>query len=85
MENQLLSLSKTMISQNQATHIDEESIITEQVNATHDPNGGLNVDASFVLKFAENIINFETVCQYTHHLYLVIKVYSYFFFLDKLI
>nr|GMD79990.1 protein SIEVE ELEMENT OCCLUSION B-like [Ipomoea batatas] len=57
---QPLSLSRTMISQLQKTHT-EEKIIIEQVKDTHNPNGGIDVDANCLLKFVEDIFNFNGV------------------------
>nr|GMD59224.1 protein SIEVE ELEMENT OCCLUSION B-like [Ipomoea batatas] len=56
MSNQVLSLSKSMISQNHAIDI-EEAIIVEHVKATHDPRGEMDVDASSILNFVDDIFN----------------------------
>ncbi|XP_031104383.1 uncharacterized protein LOC116007856 [Ipomoea triloba] len=42
------------------THV-EEKIIIEQVKDTHNPTGGIDVDANCLLKFVDNIFNFNTV------------------------
>ncbi|XP_019180604.1 PREDICTED: protein SIEVE ELEMENT OCCLUSION B-like [Ipomoea nil] len=41
------------------THV-EEKIIIEQVKDTHHPNGDIDVDANCLLKFVEDIFNFNT-------------------------
>nr|GLL40488.1 protein SIEVE ELEMENT OCCLUSION B-like [Ipomoea trifida] len=56
MSNQVLSLSTSMISQNHAIDI-EEAIIVEHVKATHDPRGEMDVDASSILNFVDDIFN----------------------------
>ncbi|XP_019172687.1 PREDICTED: protein SIEVE ELEMENT OCCLUSION B-like isoform X2 [Ipomoea nil] len=60
MTTQPLSPSRTTISQLQMTHV-EEKIIIEQVKDTHNPNGGIDVDANCLLKFVEDIFNFNAV------------------------
>ncbi|XP_031125831.1 uncharacterized protein LOC116028307 [Ipomoea triloba] len=60
MATQPLSLSTTIISQLQMTHV-EEKIIIEQVKDTHNPNGGIDVDANCLFKFVKDIFNFNTV------------------------
>nr|GMD27324.1 protein SIEVE ELEMENT OCCLUSION B-like [Ipomoea batatas] len=60
METQPLPLSRTVISQLQMTHV-EEKIIIEQVKDTHNPKGGIDVDANCLLKFVDDIFNFNTV------------------------
>lgn len=76
MSNQVLSLSTPMVSQNHAIDTDE-TIIVEQVKATHDPRGEMNVDASSILNFVDDIFNSEsnTVCQYTHYLQPYLEVF----------
>nr|GMD75417.1 protein SIEVE ELEMENT OCCLUSION B-like [Ipomoea batatas] len=59
MTTQPLSLSRTMISKLQITHVDEKTII-EQVKDTHNPNGDIDVDANSLLKLLEGIFNFNT-------------------------
>nr|GMD29513.1 protein SIEVE ELEMENT OCCLUSION B-like [Ipomoea batatas] len=61
MATQPLPLSRTVISQLQTTHVDEEKIIIEQVKDTHNPKGGIDVDANCLLKFVDDIFNFNTV------------------------
>ncbi|XP_019184397.1 PREDICTED: protein SIEVE ELEMENT OCCLUSION B-like [Ipomoea nil] len=51
-----------MTSQKQAIHIDE-TIIVEQVKATHNLNSGMDVNATFVLNCVEDIFNLNTVLQ----------------------
>nr|GMC66906.1 protein SIEVE ELEMENT OCCLUSION B-like [Ipomoea batatas] len=60
MATQPLSPSRTTVSQLQITHVEEE-IIIEQVKDTHNPNGGIDVDANCLLKFVEDIFNFNAV------------------------
>ncbi|XP_019180603.1 PREDICTED: protein SIEVE ELEMENT OCCLUSION B-like isoform X2 [Ipomoea nil] len=55
--------SRTTISQLQMAHNVEENIIIEQVKDTHNPNGDIDVDASCLLKFVEDIFNFNAVLQ----------------------
>nr|GMD29431.1 protein SIEVE ELEMENT OCCLUSION B-like [Ipomoea batatas] len=62
MATQPLFPSRTTISQLQITHV-EEKIIIEQVKNTHNPNGGIDVDANCLLKFVEDIFNFNAVPQ----------------------
>nr|GMD78008.1 protein SIEVE ELEMENT OCCLUSION B-like [Ipomoea batatas] len=59
MATQPLSLSRTMISKLQITHVDEK-IIIEQVKDTHNPNGGIDVDANSLLKLLEGIFTLNT-------------------------
>nr|GME06669.1 protein SIEVE ELEMENT OCCLUSION B-like [Ipomoea batatas] len=49
-----------MTSQKQAIHIDE-TIIVEQVKATHNLNSEIDVNATSVLNFVEDIFNLNTV------------------------
>ncbi|XP_031125833.1 uncharacterized protein LOC116028308 isoform X2 [Ipomoea triloba] len=60
MATQPLSPSRTTISQLQMIHV-EEKIIIEQVKDTHNPNGGIDVDANCLLKFVEDIFYFNAV------------------------
>ncbi|XP_031097319.1 uncharacterized protein LOC116001574 [Ipomoea triloba] len=60
MATQPFSPSRTMISQLQMTNV-EEKIIIEQVKDTHNPNGGIDVDANCLLKFVKGIFNLNTV------------------------
>nr|GLL44446.1 protein SIEVE ELEMENT OCCLUSION B-like isoform X2 [Ipomoea trifida] len=60
MATQPLSLSRTMISKLQITDVDEK-IIIEQVKDTHNPNGGIDVDANSLLKLLEGIFTLNTV------------------------
>nr|GME03255.1 protein SIEVE ELEMENT OCCLUSION B-like [Ipomoea batatas] len=41
----------------------EDIVIAEQVMATHDLNGNIELDADFVINLAENIFNSNTVCR----------------------
>nr|GMD34443.1 protein SIEVE ELEMENT OCCLUSION B-like [Ipomoea batatas] len=41
----------------------EDIVIAEQVMATHDLNGNIQLDADFVINLAENIFNSNTVCR----------------------
>ncbi|XP_031117340.1 protein SIEVE ELEMENT OCCLUSION B-like [Ipomoea triloba] len=59
MSNQVLSLSTPMVSQNHAIET-EEAIIVEHVKATHDPKGEMDVDASSILNFVDDIFNSES-------------------------
>nr|GME20856.1 protein SIEVE ELEMENT OCCLUSION B-like [Ipomoea batatas] len=59
MSNQVLSLSTPMVSQNHAIDTDE-AIIVEHVKATHDPRGEMDVDASSILNFVDDIFNSES-------------------------
>ncbi|XP_019180602.1 PREDICTED: protein SIEVE ELEMENT OCCLUSION B-like isoform X1 [Ipomoea nil] len=59
MATQPLSQSRTTISQLQINDV-EEKIIIEQVKDTHNPNGGIDVDANCLLKFVEDIFNINT-------------------------
>ncbi|XP_031098928.1 uncharacterized protein LOC116002883 isoform X2 [Ipomoea triloba] len=59
MATQPLSLSRTMISKLQITHVDEK-IIIEQVKDTHNSNGGIDVDANSLLKLLEGIFTLNT-------------------------
>nr|GLL44439.1 protein SIEVE ELEMENT OCCLUSION B-like isoform X2 [Ipomoea trifida] len=59
MATQPLSLSRTMISKLQITDVDEK-IIIEQVKDTHNPNGGIDVDANSLLKLLEGIFTLNT-------------------------
>nr|GMD04694.1 protein SIEVE ELEMENT OCCLUSION B-like [Ipomoea batatas] len=59
MATQPFSLSRTMISKLQITDVDEK-IIIEQVKDTHNPNGGIDVDANSLLKLLEGIFTLNT-------------------------
>nr|GLL44442.1 protein SIEVE ELEMENT OCCLUSION B-like [Ipomoea trifida] len=59
MATQPLSLSRTMISKLQITDVDEK-IIIEQVKDTHNPNGGIDIDANSLLKLLEGIFTLNT-------------------------
>nr|GLL44438.1 protein SIEVE ELEMENT OCCLUSION B-like [Ipomoea trifida] len=59
MATQPLSVSRTMISKLQITQVDEK-IIIEQVKDTHNPNGGIDVDANSLLKLLEGIFTLNT-------------------------
>ncbi|XP_019199800.1 PREDICTED: protein SIEVE ELEMENT OCCLUSION B-like [Ipomoea nil] len=60
MTNQVLSVSTTMVSQNHVIDT-EEAIIMEHVKATHNPRGEMDVDASSILDFVDDIFNSDTI------------------------